>query len=118
MVQVTSFTSRDQLVMAMRHQITTDEGKAIKALMTLYSYQTDDEKVSEKTKHSNGVGFMQRDDRVLTSLAKFYMDRGYLSLKQLNLLMGIIGKYAGQLVNHSMSKGMIVKEGRFYQFVN
>ena len=117
MVQVTSFTSKDQLVIALRRQITTDEGKAIKALMTLFDYQTEDEKESEKTQHSNGVGFMQNDDRILTSLAKFYQDRGYLTSKQVSILMNRIGKYAGQLINHSLSKGMIVKEGKFYQFV-
>lgn len=117
MGHLTSFTAKDQLVSALRTQLTTNSDRAIKALITLYDYQTQDEKEIGKTKHSNGVGFMQRDDKILSSLAKFYLGNGYLSPAQKSLLQSKIGKYAGQLINHSISTGKIVKEGKFYMFV-
>lgn len=117
MAQVTSFTRKDQLVSTLRFQLINNPARAIKALLTLYDYQTQDEKEVGKTQHHNGVGFMQRDDKILTSLAKFYLDNGRLSPAQEALLMSKIGKYAGQLISHSLSKGMIVKEGKFYVFM-
>ena len=117
MIKTTPYTTKTQLVFALRKQLTTDPEQAIKALMTLFDYQTQDEKESGRTKHSNGVGFMQRDDRILTSLALFYRDRGFLTQAQINILISRISKYAGQLVNHSIARGMIKKDGRSYVFV-
>ena len=117
MIKTTPYTTKAQLVSALRTQLTKNSDRAIKALMTLFDYQTQDEQVEGKTKHSNGVGFMQRDDRILTSLALFYRDRGFLTQAQINILISRISKYAGQLVNHSIAKGMIKKDGRSYVFV-
>lgn len=45
-------------------------------LLLLYEYQTDDEKVSRKTKWQNAVGFNQPDADFLTGMAKLYVAKG------------------------------------------
>jgi hypothetical protein len=86
--------------------------KAIaRALVVLNQRQTLDEQTDEHTKHNNGVGFTPADARMGTSMAQFYLRRGYLTEKQIawwkrpnkNGVMRIC-KYAGQLLDIAQAK--------------
>mgnify|MGYP003348127132 CR=1 FL=1 len=57
--------------------------KAIgRALVVLNNNQTADEQINGSVTHLNGKGFRPCHARMGTSMAKFFMDRGYLSDKQ------------------------------------
>ena len=61
----------------------TNDKAVARALVVLYERQTADEKVSENTRHHNNRGFRPCHARMGTSMAKFYLARGYLSPKQI-----------------------------------
>ena len=69
----------------------------IKALLWLYKYQTEDEKLDYTTSHLNGVGFTGSDAFILSSLAKQVIEKYYLSEKQLQILRKKIKKYENQM---------------------
>lgn len=82
-----------------------------RALLVLLSRQTRDEKDTESTRHHNKIGFTPYDARMMTSMARFYAKRGFLSHKQLAYLRAPtkrfesrIGKYAGQLLDEIEKK--------------
>lgn len=54
-----------------------------RALVHLYNRQTADEQMMETTNVDNGRGFTVADGMIGSSMAKFYMRRGYLTPKQL-----------------------------------
>ena len=66
-------------------------------LILLYEMQTEDEKSSETTKHLNNVGFNSCDGRILSSMAKFVLDRGFLTIKQEKIVRERIKKYRKQI---------------------
>lgn len=68
-----------------------------RGLVTLFNLQTQDERNDEHTKYHNGVGFTGVDAEFLTSLARQYQDRGFLTPKQIVYGRKKILKYAGQL---------------------
>lgn len=53
-----------------------------RALTVLFKLQTDYEKSIENTVNNNMVGFNSSDAKRGTNMAKFYMNRGYLTEKQ------------------------------------
>lgn len=106
--------TQTQLISALRTQLETNPRQATKALVFLYNQQTEDEKNDEHTKHFNSVGFNHNDSKFLTSLAKQYLESGWLSPNQISHLMRLVPKYAGQLVRHSLSTGKVRKENGFY----
>lgn len=109
-----TYSSLSQMTDVMREQITNSDAQAIKALLRLHQYQTTDEKTSHNTHVYNAVGFTKADSRILSSFADFYKCKKFLSPKQLAVLKRKIGKYAGQLVSHSINAGLIVKVGKNY----
>lgn len=93
----------------------TNDRAVARALVVLYNRQTADEQVSEDTRHLNGIGFTGADGGVGTSMAKFFLARGYLTPKQLAYWrkpnkrgVARICKYAGQLLDEAQRKA----EGR------
>lgn len=106
-------TSKEKLLETFKEQFSTRPAQAIKALLFVYDKQTEDEKKKKETLHDNGVGF-NNDAKLLSSLAEQYRAKGYLSEKQLKLVMKIIPKYAHQIMNHSLATGKIRKEGKYY----
>ena len=102
--------TKAELIEKLRKQITEKDSQAIKALMRIYEYQTTDEKNIGETVHNNGVGFTGCDSKVLTYFAKAYSRYGRLTDQQLKSLKVRIGKYATQLVEQSISKGLIKKQ--------
>lgn len=81
----------------MKNILATHDDQVCKAIVKIYEYQTADEKRSHETKEHNGVGFNGTDAKIMSSFAEFYMERGFLSPKQLMIARKKIVKYAGQL---------------------
>jgi len=72
--------------------------KAVKrALRVLTSLQTNEEREIEATIEANGVGFNERDAKLLQSFDRQMDRRGFLSQKQLDLARAMLKKYSGQL---------------------
>ena len=55
----------------------------IRALLALNQRQTSDEQAQETTKYQNNQGFTSAHAPIGTSMAKFYLFRGYLTPKQI-----------------------------------
>jgi membrane protease subunit (stomatin/prohibitin family) len=106
-------TSKKQLLAMFKEQLSTRPNQAIKALMFVYAKQTEVEKRAKETLDSNGVGF-NIDAKFFSSLAEFYKSRGFLTEKQMGVLMKKISKYANQIMNHALETGKIRKEGKYY----
>jgi len=70
-----------------------------RAIVAIYGRQTMDEQVIGETLNTNGVGFNGVDAEFLSSLAKFYTAKGFLSAGQLKYGRRAIMKYSGQLVD-------------------
>ena len=97
--------TKDELVNGIKVQIKSSDNKAIHALMTIYSSQSDEEKCDGHTKELNGVGFGGMDSEILSSFAEQYNRNGSLSPKQMALVKRLMPKYAGQLLKVSFAKG-------------
>lgn len=104
-----------ELVELMRKQITTSPKKAIAALLRIYENQRVDEKSYHSVYYKNGIGFKPQDVKVLSSMAeqaihnKKMGKENLLTEKQVNWLLKLIAKYAGQLVEGSIAEGKILK---------
>ena len=79
------------------HLVRTDPRYTISALIALYSFQEADEQAIGTTYHQNGKGFSNADSGVLSDIARYYMQRGFLSPRQLDFVRSAIPKYLGQL---------------------
>lgn len=108
------FKTQDQLVSALREQLSTNTSQALKALVFLFNRQTEDEKLHEHTKYFNTVGFNHNDAKRLTAMAKQYLATGHLTSYQMVVLMRLVPKYARQLILHSLATGKIRKENGYY----
>lgn len=108
------YTSKEALAAAMREQITRDGIRAARALVRIYQYQSHDEKQSRDVRHRNGVGFMPHDAKLLSGIACWVLAGHTLTEKQFACVRDRIGKYAGQLVEQAISRGLIRKVGKEY----
>lgn len=61
----------------------TNDKAVARALVVLFERQTADEQATEHTRHHNGRGFRPCHARMGTSMAKFYLQRGFLTPKQI-----------------------------------
>jgi SNF2 family DNA or RNA helicase len=91
----------DAEVQALWDQMDCDDPFLIGCLMTIYSFQTEDEKASESTHHDNSMGFNALDAGIMSSFAEFYKRAGFLTPKQLNLARRTMKKYSRQLLEAS-----------------
>lgn len=92
-----------------------DSDKAVaRAILAIYGLQTADEQESEVTAHANGVGFNGVDAEFLSSLAKFYTTKGFLSPGQLKYGRKKIMKYTGQLVKIANNPAPVAVEADQY----
>ena len=65
------------------NMLRTNDKAVARALVVLYERQTADEKATEHTRHHNNRGFRPCHARMGTSMAKFYLARGFLTPKQI-----------------------------------
>ena len=75
----------------------------IRGLMTIYGYQTDEERVRGVTVEDNGMGFNGVDADFLTQIALSYQQYGRLTPGQIEWTRKKMLKYAGQLAKHANS---------------
>lgn len=103
-----------QLKTLMEHKLATKPESRIKALKTLFSYQTESEQRTETTHVFNGEGFNKADAPKMSSLLDYYNRHGKLTDKQHKLLYFKLKKYAGQLCRISINKKLIQKvDGKY-----
>lgn len=112
-----SYTTKESLIKSLKEQLANNDRQAVKGLLTIYKYQTSEEQIKGFTKEDNGVGFSSIDSDILSSFAEQYLNRGFLSPKQMICVKKNMPKYARQLIEHSISSGKIKKENGEYVFV-
>jgi hypothetical protein len=83
-----------------KEKILSDDRALKNALLRIYSFQTEDEKVHEQTSHTNGKGFNGLDAEILTSFAKQLESKGWLSPKQIILTRKKMVKYSRQIFDY------------------
>lgn len=84
-----------------RKQLATNKTWALKALMKIFDFQTQDEQEYEHTREFNKVGFTGVDGEILTSFAKQYLTHGFLTPKQMALVYKKMPKYWMQIIKIS-----------------
>lgn len=87
-----------------RENIINNDKWAIRGLIAIYNYQTEYEQRIEETTEWNGVGFNGADGKFMTSVAKFFLARNYLTEKQIYLVRKRLVKYCGQLARIANNK--------------
>ena len=108
------YGSKEQLVKQMRENLETNPNVRAKALLRIFENQTRDEQIAGTVNRYNGIGFTSSDAHFLTSLAKQYKYKGYLSPKQDAILARKIKKYARQLVEGSIAENKIKTYNKYY----
>lgn len=82
-------------------QLATSAAWAIKGMLKIYEFQTNDEKAAETTRYNNDVGFSGCDANILSSFCQ-QIERGRtLSPKQMALVFKKMPKYWSQLLSLS-----------------
>jgi len=93
--------SKKDMIEQLRQRLIGNDRWALRALLRIYQNQTADEQTSERTIDRNGIGFSGPDAEILTSFARQYQQRGWLSDKQMAILRRRIPAYARQIVQGS-----------------
>lgn len=109
------YTSKQQMIEQMKINLSNRKDIRAKALVRIFKNQTSSEQQTNSTNHYNGIGFTGADAPFLSSLAKQFISKNYLTDKQDAILAKKIKKYARQLVEGSIREGKIVEyQGRYY----
>jgi len=87
-----------------REKILTDDRWTIRGLLAIYKFQTEIEKEAEETLENNNVGFNGADGKILSSIAKWYLEKNFLTEKQIYAVRKRLGKYSGQLARIANNK--------------
>ena len=82
---------------SIKERITTDDEFAIKCMLKIFSFQTEEEKVEDKSTKWNRVGFNGVDGQFLSSVSNQYIKKGKISVKQIKAMKKCMVKYAGQI---------------------
>ena len=90
--------TKSELTKFLRTKLSTDKTWAVAALVRIFDNQTLTEQNSHDTINDNGIGFTVGDAKLLTSFAKFYRNRGFLTERQMAFVLPKMGKYAAQLM--------------------
>lgn len=77
--------------------LATNDRQVGEALRVLLSYQVAGEREAKCAAYVNGMGFNSGDAEFLTSLAEWYVEKGFLSPRQLELARKKLPKYWNQL---------------------
>lgn len=96
-----------------KEQILKSDKALISALLRVYSWQTEDEKFSERTTETNSKGFNGIDAEILSSFAKQWETRGFLSPKQKEIARKKMPKYSRQIFVHHLVPQQTAKRERF-----
>lgn len=71
---------------------------ALRALKVVYDNQTASEQEWETTRDNNGIGFTGVDAKIMTSIHKWHVNKGYVSPKQMKVIRRKIRKYWRQVL--------------------
>lgn len=97
MTNFAELTTKKARIAHIRTMLSTNSAWAIRGMLRIYEAQTEDEKVSEDTKHDNGVGFNGTDATLLSSYSKQVLGGRTMSPKQMEYIFKKMPKYARQL---------------------
>jgi hypothetical protein len=97
--------TKKETIKVFREMLSINDSWAIRGLLRIYENQTTDEQVAETTKYHNNIGFSGAHAEIMSSFAKQYQDKGYLSKKQMQIVHKIIPHYAKQLYNIAKAEG-------------
>jgi hypothetical protein len=97
----------------LKETIEKSDKALIAALLRVYSWQTEDEKQSERTTETNSKGFNGIDAEILSSFAKQWETRGFLSPKQKAIARKKMPKYSRQIFIHHLVPLQTEKRTRF-----
>lgn len=97
-------TSKIWTVDQIKNLLMTNDKFVMRSTVKIFERQTTDEQLNDGTSHNNGIGFNGTDAFILSRFAKFYMERGYMSEKQLAIAKRKIQKYAKQLTKIANEK--------------
>lgn len=86
-----------------KERIETSDLAVKKALLRIWSYQTEAEKEVGQTRETNGVGFNGIDAEILTSFAEQLDKKGWLSPKQIAIARKKLKKYSRQIYVHHIA---------------
>ena len=81
-----------------KSKLANDDKWAARALVRIYDMQTPAEKTMLETNEENNVGFNGYDANLLSSFAKQYIDRKFLSVRQMEIVKQRIPKYWKQII--------------------
>lgn len=93
----TTITKTEALAL-LQIKLGADSKWAQRALLAIYRNQTEDEKTESSVKHNNGMGFRAVDSHILTSFANQLQTRGFLTPKQMAIVLRKMPVYARQLM--------------------
>lgn len=96
-----NMATKTQIKGFVKLKLSTDPVWALRALIKIYEFQTQDEQKRGNTVYYNGVGFSGTDGRILSSIAKQYLKTNVLSEKQMDIVFKKIPKYWIQVIKIS-----------------
>jgi hypothetical protein len=85
-------------VQALKLKIKSEPSWMLYALRHVFSKQTSDERATDSARWKNKVGFSAFDAEILSSCARQYEQKKFLSEKQIALCLKRVSVYAGQIV--------------------
>lgn len=85
----------------LKTQLSTNQVWAKQALIRIFEFQTQEEQENETTHDLNGIGFTGVDGEILSSFAKQFIRKNFLSPKQMAILMRKMPKYWNQILSIS-----------------
>lgn len=85
---------------SIRDLLDRNDKAVYRAILLIYSFQTDEEKYTGVTKTVNGKGFNKMDVEILSSFAMQLRRGQELTLKQMYVARPKIKKYTGQIISY------------------
>lgn len=90
-----------------QYNLNTNDKWLYRALVKLFEYQTIEEQVFDESRELNRVGFNSTDAQLLSSYAKQYNDKHFLTPKQKEWCRKKIVKYWEQIWNISFQEQIV-----------
>lgn len=101
---------------SLKELIGRSDQAAVRALLEIYKFQTDEEQAWGATYQQNGLGFSGQDSEWLTEMAKRVMAGGSLSSKERAILRNRMKRYWRQLIPVIAAKNRdkVLKQGKSF----
>lgn len=101
--------TKKEIMKYVKGKLASSDHWATHALELIMSKQTMEEQNSDRTVFHNCVGFTGHDSPLLSSFAKQWRDRQWLSEKQMKVLKKTINKYWSQVIDASDERKLLKK---------